>query len=417
MTLGLTLYRMFSRLVALFLGRILSGRVKKGKEDPARLNERRARNLPERPPGRLVWLHGASVGESLILLELGKRLQGEQPDIHLLFTSQTETSAKLVAESLPERAFHQMSPIDTVGGAERFIRRWQPTLGIFAEGEIWPNLLLRAKKKGVRLALVNARMTKKSLKGWRRWPKFAAKVFNGFDVIMAADEQTATGIGDLTSRKISTPGNLKSSLPPPSFDEAEFARMKVGLVSDRKCLLAASTHDGEDILALDAQQKLSDPYVLIIAPRHPERGDAIEKLITARGLMCSRRSRRDAVTTETDVLLADTLGEMGLWYRLADTIYLGGGHTPGVGGHNPLEAFKLGKTVITGPDTFNFADMMKTLEATGAVRIAENADKLAQLVAVPANVDEAALTAWLQQSNIPMRETLSALMSLLESAK
>ena len=163
MTLGLTLYRMFSRLVALFLGRILSRRVKKGKEDPARLHERRARKLPERPEGRLVWLHGASVGESLILLELGKRLQGEVPDVQLLFTSQTETSAKLVAENLPERAFHQMSPIDTVGGAERFIRHWQPTLGIFAEGEIWPNLLLRAKKKGVHLALVNARMTDKSL--------------------------------------------------------------------------------------------------------------------------------------------------------------------------------------------------------------------------------------------------------------
>lgn len=417
MTVGLTLYRMFSRLVAMLLGWVLSRRVKKGKEDPARLNERRARKLPTRPPGRLIWLHGASVGESLILLELGKTLQAELPDVHLLFTSQTETSAKLVAENLPERAFHQMAPIDTVGGAERFIRNWQPSLGIFAEGEIWPNLILRARKKHVPLALVNARMTEKSLKGWRRWHKFAAKVFSSFDVILAADDQTAEGLSSLLDREITSPGNLKSSLPPPSFDEAEFARIKVGLVSDRKCLLAASTHDGEEALAMDARAGLLEPYVLIIAPRHPERGDEIEEIITSRGLSCSRRSRGDAVTTETDVLLADTLGEMGLWFRLADAIYLGGGHTPGVGGHNPLEAFKLGKTVITGPDTFNFADMMKTLEATGAVRIAEDAGELAQLVPEPAVVDEAALTAWLQDANTPMRETITSLLALLEQSQ
>ena len=414
MTLGLTLYRLFSRCVALFLGQLLSRRVKRGKEDESRLNERRARKLPHRPPGRLVWLHGASVGESLILLELGKRLQGEVPDLHLLFTSQTQTSAKLIADNLPERAFHQMAPIDTVGAAERFVRNWQPSLAIMAEGEIWPNLLMRAKKKGVKLALVNARMTEKSLRGWRRWNSFAKKVFGGFDVILAADDRTATGLSDLLDLEVLTPGNLKSSLPPPSFDEAEFNRMKVGLISDRNCLLAASTHESEEALAMEAQKKLTTPHVLIIAPRHPERGDAIEQEILARGLSCSRRSRRDAVSTETDVLLADTLGEMGIWLRLADAIYLGGGHAPGVGGHNPLEAFKLGKTVITGPDTFNFTDTMKKLESIGAVRVAADADELAALIPQQANVDEAALTAWLQEANIPMRETLRALLALLE---
>lgn len=414
MTLGLTLYRTFSRCVALFLGPLLSRRVKNGKEDDARLNERRARKLRQRPPGRLIWLHGASVGESLILLELGKRLQSEAPDIHLLFTSQTQTSARLIADNLPERAFQQMAPVDTIGAAERFIRNWQPTLGIIAEGEIWPNLLLRAKKKGVRLALVNARMTEKSLNGWLRWNGLAAKVFDGFDVILAADDQTAEGLTHLLNQEVISPGNLKSSLPPPSFDEAVFARMKVGLVSDRKCLLAASTHKGEETIALDAQRMQTDPYALIIAPRHPERGDEIEREILARGLKCSRRSRQDAISTDTDVLLADTLGEMGMWFRLADAIYLGGGHTPGVGGHNPLEAFKLGKTVITGPETFNFADMMETLEATGAVRVAQDVNALAAMIPVPAKVDEAALTAWLQKANIPMRETLRALLELLE---
>ncbi len=415
MTVGLTLYRLFSRIVAIFLGGTLSRRVKKGKEDGARLNERRARKLPVRPPGRIVWLHGASVGESLILLEVGKRLVNEAPDLHLLFTSQTQTSAQMIVENLPDRSFHQMAPIDTVGAAERFVRHWAPSLGIFAEGEIWPNLLLRANKKGVRLALINARMTEKSLRGWRRWKSLAKRVFAGFDVILAADDQTATGLSTLLEREVTSPGNLKSSLPPPSFDEAEFNRMKVGLLSDRKCLLAASTHEGEESIAMDAQRLLAEPHVLIIAPRHPERGDTIENEILSRGLTCSRRSRRDAISTETDILLADTLGEMGMWFRLADAIYLGGGHTPGVGGHNPLEAFKLGKTVITGPDTFNFADMMKTLGAIGAVRFAEDANELANLIPEPAHVNEAALTDWLQEANIPMRKTLSALLELLES--
>lgn len=417
MTIGLTLYRLFSRCVALFLGGMLSRRVKKGKEDGARLNERRARKLPSRPAGRVVWLHGASVGESLILLELGKQLQLEAPDLHLLFTSQTQTSANMVAEALPDRAFHQMAPIDTIGAAERFIRHWQPSLGIFAEGEIWPNLILRAQKKHVPLALVNARITEKSLKGWRRWNSLANQVFGAFNIIFAADDRTGERLRELLNKEVSSPGNLKSSLPPPKFSEAEYNRIKVGLVSDRKCVIAASTHQGEEALVLDALQKLPGSNTLIIAPRHPERGDTIETDILARGLSCSRRSRQDPVSTETDVLLADTLGEMGLWFHIADAIYLGGGHAPDVGGHNPLEALKLGKTVITGAQTFNFAEMMKTLETIGAVRIAHDASELANLMSVPATVDEASLAAWLQHANTPMRETLRALLDLLEQGR
>ena len=415
MMLGRLLYRWMTRIVSLMLGTILRRRVKSGKEDAARLNERRARKLPPRPAGRVVWLHGASVGESLILLELGKILQAEAPDIHLVYTSQTQTSAELVADHLPERAFQQMAPIDTPGGAKRFIRHWQPALGIVAESEIWPNLLRRAKKRGARLALVNARMTNKSLKGWARWPRTAQNVFSLFDVILAADEQTASGLEQLTGAEIRMPGNLKSSLPPPDFDPRDYDRLKAAFKDIRACLLAASTHEGEESLVLDALEKMDERPALIIAPRHPERGDEIESLIKARGLSISRRSRGDAYSTETDVLLADTLGEMGLWYRLADTIYLGGAHTPGVGGHNPLEALKLGKTLITGPDAFNFADMMQTLEQTGAVRIAEDAGELATLVPLPATVDEAALTDWLKQANYPMQETLKALLDLLEA--
>ena len=415
MTLGLTLYKSLTRLLGLFSGMVLSRRVRAGKENPARLNERRARQSPARPAERVVWLHGASVGESLILLELGKRLMAEAPDIHLLFTSQTQTSAELMANQLPPRAVHQMAPLDTPGGAKRFIRHWQPALGVFAEGEIWPNLIRRAKKNGVRLALVNARMTEKSLKGWARWPRTADKVLGSFDLVLAANDQTANGLNALLGSVAFAPGNLKSALPPPDGNAAEMKRLHAGFLSDRTCWLAASTHPGEEALILDAREAAHNRPALVIAPRHPERGDAIENLIAARGLTCSRRSRRDSISTDTDVLLADTLGEMGLWYRLADAIYLGGGHAKGVGGHNPLEPLKLGKTVITGPDVFNFTDMMAKLAEMKALRFAETASDVARLAAEPIEPSSPALSDWLKQSDIPMQTTIDALLKLLEA--
>lgn len=417
MTLGLPLYQVLTRIVSLFLGTILSRRVRRGKEDANRLNERRSRQLTARPAGRIVWLHAASVGESLILLELGKRLQTKAPDIHLLFTSQTRTSAELIAKNLPAQSLHQMAPIDTPGNAKRFIRHWQPALGIMAEGEIWPNLIRRAKANGTRLALVNARMTEKSLNGWKRWRRTAQKVIGKFDRILAADEQTATGLEELVGASVATPGNLKASLPPPEVDAKELARLLVGFKDDRDCLFAASTHDGEEELVVEALSTLNVRPKLVVAPRHPERGDAIENVFQEKGFSISRRSRGDPISTETDILLADTLGEMGLWYRLADTIYLGGGHAKGVGGHNPLEPLKLGKSVITGPHVFNFADMMKSLEVFGAVRFAPDPDALARLFQTPCPLDQAKLSAWLSEAEAPMTETINALLLLLEGAK
>lgn len=414
MSLGLILYGLFSRIIGLFSGRILAGRVRKGKEDPDRLHQRVARNLPDHPSGPVVWLHAASVGESLILLELGKRIQAARPNVFLLFTSQTLTSAETVQKNLPERALHQMAPLDTPGAAKRFVRHWKPELGIFAEGDIWPNLTKRAHKAGVPLAIVNARMTQKSLKGWRRWNRMAKRVFGRFDVILAADEQTSEGLNEILGPVVTSPGNLKSSLPPPGAEPMEIKRLLAGFKDQRHCFVAASTHEGEEELVLNAVEKMSEAPALIIAPRHPERGDALERLIQSRGLSISRRSRGDPYSTETDVILADTLGEMGVWYRIADAIYLGGGHAKGVGGHNPLEPLKLGKSVITGAEVFNFADMMETLAGIGAVRVAEDAHALATLILEPCQMDHVALRDWLDHADHPMRETLEAIRHLLE---
>ncbi len=411
MSFGFTLYRAATRLIGLAAGGILGRRVRDGKEEAARLNERHARRLPPRPDGTLVWLHGASVGESQMLFGLGMRLLAARPDLILLYTSQTQTSARLLADMLPERAVHQYAPLDTPGRARRFIAHWKPDLCIFGEGEIWPNLIYEAKRSGAAMAMVNARMTAKSLKGWRRWRGLLRHTLGQFDIILAADAQTASGLSGLLQRTIPCPGNLKSALPPPPANAAELAALRDNFVSGRKCYVAASTHAGEEELFLEAMA--ASDAALIIAPRHPERAGEITDLLNARGLDFVQRSLGQSPMQETHTLLADTLGEMGLWYRLADAVYLGGGHLQSVGGHNPLEPVRLGVPVVTGPHTHNFKSVMHELTQAGHVRIAETSADIARRLTSMQRLSDAQIQLVLHEADAPMTTTLDALLPLL----
>ncbi len=417
MTFGLTLYRLATLALSPFVPLILKARIRAGKENAARLNERLARGLPARPAAPLVWLHGASVGESLMLAAIGEAIRAERPGTTLLFTTQTQTSAGLLKDRLPAGSLHQMAPIDTPAIARRFIEHWQPDLMIAAESDLWPNLIRTVQAAGAQLALINARMTEKSLAGWRRWPATARALLSSFDTILAADERTAGGLKDITGRTISMPGNLKTALPPPTADDAELGLLRQAFISDRGCLLAASTHNCEEALVLDAWEQLLPRPALILAPRHPERGDEIETLLQARGHSFTRRTRDHTPDAGASILLADTMGEMGLWYRLADLVYLGGGHATGVGGHNPIEPIRLGRRVITGPHTFNFDDLMARLSDAGAVDIVDGADALAAAIreaegeALPAHLLED-LEA---ESRAPLTATMNALRPLLPS--
>lgn len=418
MPFGLTLYRLLTRFVSPLLKWLLHRRVRQGKEDAARLHERFAQDLPPRPEGPLIWLHGASVGESQILLAVGKELLKHRADLTLLFTCQTQTAAnliraKLVSEpSLAQNStLQQMAALDTPAISQRFIDHWRPGLAVFAEGEIWPNLLTRARAHGVKTALINARMTEKSILGWQRWPKTARILFGGFDLLLASDLQTATGLTEISGSTVPVIGNLKSALPPPDVDVAELKALET-LFQGRKILLGASTHPGEEALLIDALMRMEARPVLILAPRHPERGDEIRRLIELSNLNVSQRTDDEPVTPETDILLADTMGEMGLWYRLADTVYLGGGHAPGIGGHNPLEALQLGKPVLTGPSVFNFKDMMADLERKSAIQFV--ADGEALIAAFPAPPLPDTLVQDLSNGSLgPMNQTIRALTQLL----
>jgi 3-deoxy-D-manno-octulosonic-acid transferase len=412
MTPALFAYQLATRLAAPALGFALNARASKGKEDVLRFNERHAKRLPPRRPGPLVWLHGASVGESRVLLELGRRLIAARPGVMLVFTSQTLTSARLMGKEIPENAIHAMAPLDTPMAARRFIQHWKPDLCIFAEGEIWPNLILEAGKAGAHRALVNARMTDSSAVGWTRFAGAFRTLIGGFDVVLAADTDTGARLEGLLGRAVDVPGNLKSAQTPPDANPVDLARLSTGFINGRRCFVAASTHPGEEELFLDAIERFTDA-ALIIVPRHPERGDEIADLLRARRMPFARRSKGETASPRDRVLLADTMGEMGLWLRLADVVYLGGGNTPNVGGHNPLEPVRLRKPVLTGPLVFNFATMMADLSERGLVRTVTDSGDLAAGLADPPEVSEAAIVALEAEADAPMNATLEALLPLI----
>ena len=418
MSLARTAYEVATSAAEPLFGLVMHRRLRRGKEVEGRVGERFARPNVARPAGPLVWLHGASIGETRLLLELARTLHAHRPGLHFLLTSQTVTAAELLDRAIAQdpalkgRALHQFAPLDSPAIARRFILYWKPDAAIFAEGEIWPNLLKTLRRTDTPTALVNARMTEKSLQGWSRWSGLSRDLFGGFDVILAADRRTADGLSALAGRTVTSPGNLKAALPPPGHDADEEAALRKDFVGGRPCLVAVSTHDGEEAFVLDALALMSPRPACIIVPRHPERAPDIIRLIESRGMSHARRSTGDTATAMTDVLLADTLGEVGLFARLADTVYLGGGHAPGVGGHNPIEIIRLGRALATGPDVFNFDDAKRDLLGQPGYNIVETPADLAGGFPFPA--PETELIARMESTaRAPMDATVDALLPLL----
>ncbi len=390
MSLGLTLYRLGVALLEPFTPGILVRRSQRGKEDPIRHDERLGVASIERPEGPLVWIHAVSVGESLSVLPLIDRLRRERPETTVLVTSGTVTSAALLAKRLPQGAIHQYAPLDTPGSATRFLDHWRPDAAIFVESEFWPNLILGARDRGARLALLSARITEKTAKGWSRVPGLARPVLRAFDRILPQDRASAERLAPYAS--VGPIVNLKYVGEPLGCDPAELARMKVE-IGDRPVVIAASTHPHEEDYihsAFSMMPPLSGPPpLLVIAPRHPERGTGIAGQLRAQGVTVARRSLGEPVTGETRVYLADTLGEMGLLYRLADVAVMGGSFVAGVGGHNPLEPARLGVPVITGEDAFNFRDVYADMLVGGPAALqagteAELTRLMHELLAEPA---------------------------------
>lgn len=396
---ALQLYRIATGLLEPVAPALLTHRARRGKEDPARLAERLARADTLRPEGPLVWLHGASVGESLSILPLVERLRAERPKITVLVTSGTTTSAALLAKRLPPGAIHQYVPIDAPGAAKRFIAHWRPSLAVFVESELWPNLLLEAQAAGTRLALVSAKLSDRSFARWSRRPDAARRLLSGFDLILAQDARAQTRFEALGGQ-VAGEADLKFGAAPLPVDAAALAleRERFPVAP----LLVASTHPGEDEIVLDVIAALPNRPPVILAPRHVERGSAIVALAQARGLSASLRSQSPG--QPADVVVADTLGEMGLWFRLARTSVIAGSLAPDIGGHNPLEAARLDCPAISGPFVENWASAYAGLDAVGGVVVTAPGD-LAQAVAADlADPDAARARAALARDFVDRRD-------------
>ena len=378
--LSLRLYRLAALLAAPpMAARVLAWRVKRGKENPARLAERYGQASLLRSAGPLIWLHGASVGEMLAVIPLIERLRAK--NFSVLVTSGTVTSAALAEQRLPAGVLHQFIPLDAPQFVGRFLNHWRPDLALFVESDLWPNLVLACADRDIPMILLNGRVSERSFRRWRLLPGMIAALLERLDLCLAQSTVDAQRYGQLGAPRISDVGNLKLDVPAPPADPSALRKLKAA-IGARVVIAAASTHAGEETAIIAAHRRLRAKYpslLTIIAPRHPERGPAIAEAVKAAGLSVALRSRDDLPKPDMDVFVADTLGELGLIYRVAPVVFMGGS-LASHGGQNPIEAIRLGAAVVHGPHVWNFAEIYAALDA----------DHGAELVA-----DEEALTACL----------------------
>ena len=371
----LRLYQTLSSAVVPFAPVLINRRLKKGKEDPARVDERRGMSEDIRPQGALVWIHGASVGEVLAAAALIERLRAL--DLRILLTSGTVTSAAIVAKRFPPDIIHQYVPYDSPRYVARFLDHWQPSLALFIESDLWPNLILSSAERRLPMVLINGRMSHRSFPRWRRLAGTISALLGRFDICLAQSQIDAERFAALGSPNVVTTGNLKLDVPAPPADPAKLDRL-LTMTRGRPIIVAASTHPGEEDILLEAHRRLARffPSLLtVIVPRHPKRGEAIARSIPASRLHVAVRSSEELPTATTDVYIADTMGELGLFYRLAPIVFMGGSLIEH-GGQNPIEAVKLGASIVHGPHVFNFSDIYDALDHAGGARRAETPEAL-----------------------------------------
>ena len=358
---------------------LLHRRARRGKESLARLAERLGHPSHPRPAGQLVWIHGASVGECVAVLPLIDLLLAK-PARSVLLTSGTVAAAKLMAERLPPRAIHQFAPVDTPRAVDRFLAHWRPNVAVFVDSEIWPNILMATHAAAIPLAIVNGRMTGKSFAGWSRAKGAAAKLFSLYDVALVQDEATAQKFRTLGAHAVEISGNLKADAPalPADQNTLDALRRQIGA---RPIFLATNTHDGEEaaLLAAHDSLKIEFPSLLtIIAPRHAERGPAIAEACGTRAL--ARRASGQRIDDGVEIYIADTMGELGLFYRLAAFAFIGKS-LAGHGGQNPLEAARLGVAVLAGQNTDNFRQAYETIFAAQGFGRVTSTEEIVSLAA------------------------------------
>lgn len=371
------LYRTVTKLAKPLIRSHLAARLKNGKEDSDRWAERRGVPSRPRPKKKLVWFHGASNGESLSALPMINALRESHPDIAILITTGTISSAELMAKRLPEGVIHQYVPVDHPDWARRFFDHWYPDMVVWIESELWPNILYEIKKRSIPAVLVNARMSLRSFGRWRFLPGMARNVLSPFSLCLAQTKQDARHFSGLGAKNVEVVGNIKfaSDALPYQSDDVLIMQKQIG---NRPFWFFASTHEGEEEQAIALHKDMMKHHsnlLTIIAMRHPHRADAVMRMLDQSGLRTARRSMGQFPDAKTDVYVVDTLGEMGLFYALSDLVVIGGSFIPH-GGHNPIEPTHLNCAILYGPHMFNFKEICSQMEQTDAVIPVRNLKEL-----------------------------------------
>jgi 3-deoxy-D-manno-octulosonic-acid transferase len=373
------IYRTLSILFFPFIALYLLFRVYKKKEDKVRLKERFGYSTQPRPKGQIIWLHAVSVGEANSSLILVEELLKFLPQTSILFTTTTLTSASIIAAKLPQfqgRVIHQFLPVDSYFCVKNFLNFWKPRAALFVESEIWPNLIFEARQMGVSSFLINGRMSGKSGQKWLVVRKFGFKIFDYFSLIFAQTKEDQKRFQKLTNQEILFYGNLKSQAATLSVNEVELGKLKQQ-IANRKFFVAASTHKGEEESVIAAHKKLKQEFpdlLTILIPRHPNRAEEVKTLLN--GINFVQRSKNEIITDSTELYLVDSLGELGIFYSLADFAFIGGSLLD-IGGHNPFEAIKLNCAVISGRrGVFNFKEIYHKLEEENACVMIDSIDEL-----------------------------------------
>ncbi|MDD3370932.1 MAG: 3-deoxy-D-manno-octulosonic acid transferase [Alphaproteobacteria bacterium] len=377
----LTFYRLLTQIGTPFVRAYLRLRQFKGREDPKRIAERYGYPSLPRPEGRLVWCHAASVGEAASLLLLIEKMHETYLSISFVLTTGTVTAARMVEKRLPSYAAHQYVPIDLVPCIARFLDHWKPTLAVWIESELWPNTLAALREREVPVVLLNARMSEQSFRNWYRVRGFANELLSTFRLCLAQTEVDKGRFVALGARPVKCIGNLKYTSAPLPYDQLVLDQLRAQ-IKDRPFWLMASTHPGEEDMALVAHHALQSVHpdcLTIIAPRHPHRGDEIAESIKAAGLTCARRSKGEEISSDTQIYLADTLGEMGLLYALSPIAVMGGSFAD-IGGHNPIEPAQLGSAIVFGPHMYNFSEIEREFVVEGAAMRITTAGEIAPAV-------------------------------------
>jgi 3-deoxy-D-manno-octulosonic-acid transferase len=372
---ALRAYRLFSAAAAPLTPLLLARRMQRGKEHRLRLPERRGVSAMARPPGPLVWLHGASVGELISVLPLIERIRARE--VSVLVTSGTVTSGGLAEQRLPRGVIHQFVPLDVPMFVRRFLDHWHPDLALFVESDLWPNIVIETSQRGVPMILVNGRLSENSFRRWRHLPNTIVNLLRRLDLCLARSAADAERFRELGASHVVIAGDLKLDGPAPPADPAKLAALR-SAIGSRPAIAAASTHAGEETAVIDAHRRLRKNFpglLTLIAPRHPERGAGVAAIARGGGLKTRLRSRGELPDATTDIYVADTVGELGLVYRLAPIVFVGGSLVRH-GGQNPIEPAKLGAAILHGPHVWNFAEIYAALDRAHGAEPVADASKL-----------------------------------------